>query len=63
MKPVLHEFKVHRVPGHLLDLKTDCYFGESQFFSGRRQAVRHQSSNLAVRGFDSHRPLHISDRA
>jgi tetratricopeptide (TPR) repeat protein len=26
----LHEFKVHRVPGHLLDLKTDCYFGESQ---------------------------------
>jgi hypothetical protein len=30
MKSVLHEFKVHRVPGHLLDLKTDCYFGESQ---------------------------------
>ena len=25
--------------------------------SGRRQAERHQASNLAVRGFDSHRPF------
>jgi hypothetical protein len=31
--------------------------------SGRRQAVRHQASNLAVRGFESHRPLHLNDRA
>jgi hypothetical protein len=37
MKSVLHEFKVHRVPAHLLDLKTDCYFGESlPWYMGKR---------------------------
>ena len=29
---------------------------------GRRQAVRHQVSTLALRGFNSHRPLHLDQQ-